>query len=60
MDSFTDGPDFGFARKGSKGLNGEIGHYIIELAHQPLIRSKDNGSKIAFIGWLFATIMNGN
>jgi len=40
MDALTDRPDAGLAGESGETLDREIGHHLVELAHQPLVRSR--------------------
>src|ERR1035438_3326414 len=50
MNALTDGPDPGVAGQGGKGLDRVIRHHVVELAHQPLVRSEYDGTDGALAG----------
>jgi hypothetical protein len=44
MNTFTDGPDFGFAGQSRECLIRIIGHHLIKLAHQSLVGTEHDGA----------------
>ena len=44
MNALADGPDLGFAGQGGERLDRIIGHHIVELAHQSLVGTEDDGA----------------
>ena len=54
LNAVTDGPDLGFGWQRRQCLNRIIGHHIIKLAHQPLVRTEHNGANHDRIGLSFS------
>ena len=52
--AFADRPDMGFAGKSGQGLHRKIGHYVVELPHQPLIRPEHDRTDCNLPGASFA------
>ena len=53
VNALADGPDLGFAGQGCKGLDGKIGHHVVELADQPLVGTEHDGADRLRIGLSF-------
>ena len=54
MNALTDGPDPVFAGQSGEGLHRIIGHHVVELAHQSLVRPEHDRADEPRIGSSFA------
>jgi hypothetical protein len=58
MNALTHRPDFGFARQSSEGFDGKIGHHVVKLAHQSLIRAEHDRANGAGVGLSFSVLQS--